>query len=372
MARRNKGLQISYRKDRECWEVIEYERGRRRRRATDLRSREEAQERLVELLSVRPPKEADGQTVGAAMAYYLTHHAPTVARPDNLEWVAEKIAPFWGNVKISEINKALCQSYAAWRRKPFDEKHKKTGRKMSTGTIRKELEQVQAAVNFARENGLITLAPVFWKPDPPPSKSRWLTGREAARLLRAARGMKQACDYLPLFILLGLYTAARKEAILQLRWHQVDFKRGLIDYRPGQKSAIKGRAVVPIPPRLMRELIRAKQRGSDIGHVIEHNGKPLKNIKMGFAVAIERAGLPGVTPHTLRHTAISWQVQKGTPLAKVAKWAGHSTSVMIERVYGHLQPEHLDEIAASYGGKTILTAQDTAPKRKKISDKQLI
>lgn len=364
MSRRNKGLQVAYRKDRDCWEVIEYVAGNRRRRATNLRSIAEAQERLVEFLAARPPEGVE--TVGALMAYYLTHHAPTVARPDNLEWIAEKIAPFWGNVKIHEINKAMCQSYAAWRRKPFDAEQKKKGkeRKMSNGTIRKEIEQVQAAVNFARENGIISMMPVFWKPDPPPSKSRWLTGKESAKLLRAARSMTEASDYLPLFILLGLYTAARKEAILSLRWPQVDLVNGQIDYRPGQKSSIKARSVVPIPPRLLRELKKARKKGTDIGFVLTRNGKPLRDVKKGFAVAVKRAGLSGVTPHTLRHTAISWQVQKGVPLALVAKWAGHSTSLMIERVYGHLSPEHLDEIALTYGGKQALTAPDTAPKRK--------
>lgn len=354
MPRKNTGPAVKWRADRGCFEIIEYVAGKRKRRATNLRSLQEAEEKRAELIASRAPS-GPVQTVGRAMAFYVERHAPTVARPDNIYWLAEKLAPFWGSIRIDQINRALCQQYAAQRN---------AVKKLSNETIRKEIEQIQAAVNFARENGLTTFSPVFWKPDKAPSKTRWLTGREAARLIRAAESMRDAREYLPLFIIMGLYTAQRSEAILSLRWPQVDFKRMQIDFRPGQVSDNKGRGVVPIPQRLYRELVAARQYGTDIGYVIHRGGKRILRVKKGFAEACRLAGLEGVSPHTLRHTAISWQVQRGSSIHKVAKWAGHSTSAMIERVYGHLQPEHLDEIAAAYGGKRTITAPDTAPKGK--------
>jgi integrase len=39
--------------------------------------------------------------------------------------------------------------------------------------------------------------------------------------------------YLPLFIVLGLYTGARKEAILSLRWPQIDLENKRINFKRG-------------------------------------------------------------------------------------------------------------------------------------------
>jgi integrase len=36
--------------------------------------------------------------------------------------------------------------------------------------------------------------------------------------------------YLPLFIVIGLYTGARKEAILSLRWSQIDLETSRINF----------------------------------------------------------------------------------------------------------------------------------------------
>ena len=68
----------------------------------------------------------------------------------------------------------------------------------------------------------------------PEGKDRWLTRPEAARLLNAARtGRSDVRLYLPLFVLIGLYTGACKDAILSLRWPQIDLdsKPPRIDFR---------------------------------------------------------------------------------------------------------------------------------------------
>ena len=65
---------------------------------------------------------------------------------------------------------------------------------------------------------------------------------------------------MPLFILIGLYTGRRKEAILSLRWPQVDLDAGRIDFEvAGRRRTNKKRGKVPIPPRLLPHLRRAKR-----------------------------------------------------------------------------------------------------------------
>ena len=76
---------------------------------------------------------------------------------------------------------------------------------------------------------------------------------------------------MPLFILLGLYTGRRKEAILSLRWPQVDLEAGRIDFEiAGRRRTNKKRGVVPIPSRLLPHLRRARKRGTDLGLCTAH------------------------------------------------------------------------------------------------------
>jgi integrase len=151
--------------------------------------------------------------------------------------------------------------------------------------------------------------------------------------------------HLPLFILLGLYTGQRKEAILSLRWTQVDLNAGLINFNvPGARRSNKRRARLPIPSTLLLRLRRARKRGSDLGFVVHENGQRLQDIKRGFASACRRAGLVDVTPHTLRHTCATWLMQRGVPIWDAAGFLGMSRET-IERVYGHHHPDFLQSAA---------------------------
>lgn len=69
---------------------------------------------------------------------------------------------------------------------------------------------------------------------------------------------------------------------------------------------------------------------SDRGKVIElHNWR-----QRHWATAVERAGLDGVSPYALRHTALTNMVHAGVNLAAVAEMAGHSVEVLA-RTYLH-------------------------------------
>ena len=99
----------------------------------------------------------------------------------------------------------------------------------SDGTMRRELGVLRAAINHAHNEGRLTRPVPVHLPERPEGKDRWLTKQEAAALLRAALSEPKVRLHLPLFIVIGLSTGARKEAILSLRWPQVDPDAGLID-----------------------------------------------------------------------------------------------------------------------------------------------
>jgi integrase len=77
------------------------------------------------------------------------------------------------------------------------------------------------------------------------------------------------------------------------------------------------------------------------------NGEAIGDIKKGFAAACARAGLKGVTPHTLRHTCATWLMQAGVNKWEAAGFLGMSMETL-ERVYGHHHPDHLSEAASAF------------------------
>jgi len=166
--------------------------------------------------------------------------------------------------------------------------------------------------------------------------------------LREALAEPKARLHLPLFILIGIYTGKRKEAILSLRWGQVNLDAKRIDWNPpGRRRTKKQRPHNPIPTRLLPHLRRARQRGSDTGFVIHFNGHPIKDVKTGFKAACRRAGLDDVSPHTLRHTCATWLMQRGVDKWQACGFLG-MTMETLEKNYGHHHPDYQAEAANAF------------------------
>lgn len=119
----------------------------------------------------------------------------------------------------------------------------------------------------------------------------------------------------------------------------MDFETGLIrlSNAPGRG---KGRATVPMTDAIRQALLEAREAATTDA-VIEYAGRPVGSIKKAFARTCERAGLPGVTPHTLRHTAASWMAEAGVPMPEIASFLGHSDDRITQRVYAKFSPAYL-------------------------------
>jgi len=63
-------------------------------------------------------------------------------------------------------------------------------------------------------------------------------------------------------------------------------------------------------------------------------GKPFVDLKAGFKLACEKAGISGVTWHTLRHTFASRLVANGVDIVTVKELLGHS-SIGVTMRYAH-------------------------------------
>lgn len=94
----------------------------------------------------------------------------------------------------------------------------------------------------------------------------------------------------------------------------------------------------------------------------KEDGLPYRTIRPMFRRACRRAGLTGVTPHTLRHTFASRLVMEGVDLPTVQQLGGWQSLSMLER-YAHLSPAHkakaVERIAlqaSSEAEKSVLVA----------------
>jgi integrase len=61
---------------------------------------------------------------------------------------------------------------------------------------------------------------------------------------------------------------------------------------------------------------------------------PVLRVSKAFRRAADEAGLNGVSPHTLRHTAVTWAMQGGAPMFDASAVFGMSVK-FLEGVYPH-------------------------------------
>lgn len=283
--------------------------------------------------------------------YYGKNKGAFAVDTARIGYAIDALLPYWSSKTITDISDQTCAEYV-------------TQRQRMPGTTRRELSTLRAAVNYAKGRIADDTRPVTL-PDAPLGKDRWLTRHEAARLLNAARTARSDVRlYLPLFILLGLYTGARKEAILTLRWPQIDLENKRINFRRGDETN-KRRAHNRLPDRLVAALRRAERRSkNELGHVIHDSGFPILDIggawngnpdpkafvQGSFGRACKRAGIIGVTPHTLRHTCGTWMAQQGVPLRLIGEWLGH-TDARTTALYAHHHPDYQDEAVAAFNDR---------------------
>ncbi|MBF0251664.1 MAG: site-specific integrase [Alphaproteobacteria bacterium] len=240
----------------------------------------------------------------------------------------KRLKPHFGHLRPDQINRMTCRAYTEDRRRAG----------VSDGTIIKELTTLRAALRWHDKN----TPAQFEMPSAPAPRERYLTKEEFIAL-------RDACSrpHVKLFVILALSTAGRASAILELTWDRVDFERGLIRLAiPDDHGRKKGRAIVPMTTMARAALEEAK-RGALTNHVIEYAERPVASVKKGFGDACRRAGLEGVTPHTLRHTAAVWMAEAGTPMTEIATFLGHTDSQITERVYARYSPEYLRTAATA-------------------------
>jgi len=157
--------------------------------------------------------------------------------------------------------------------------------------------------------------------------------------------MGQLQDERKQWLAIACYSGLRHSELESLTARHVDPTLGVLNV-PGTKT--KGaRRVVPIKSELQPYLSRLPV-------------EPWSNVRRDLTRAIDRADPSWprradkpdepepLTPNDLRRTFASWMVQAGVPLLVVARLLGHSTTRMVEAVYGQLDLETMRRAVGAF------------------------
>lgn len=165
-------------------------------------------------------------------------------------------------------------------------------------------------------------------------RERTLTLCEARDLLLQLAGDRRA------WVAFSLATGAERGAVERAQLVDVRLDEGLVRVR-GTKREARDR-VVPVvldESRALLELALTHREGDDDTLFL-----PWGNANRDLRQACERAGIPPCSPNDLRRTFASWHVSAGISHDVLRRAMGHTSTAMLDRVYGRMAPEHLAEL----------------------------
>lgn len=247
--------------------------------------------------------------------------------PENQQFVKSKCKPLRRLMgETSDVRTISRQSIAAYVKARLREKKGPKGKAtVSRYTVKREVKVLYQALLRSNKEGLTDIKIDALRVDldaPYVPRKRWLTREEFEDL-----GCELDQDRW-LWVLVSVYTGARKSEVERLEWGDVG--DDVIHIR-GTKTA-KSDRFVPLHPALGEALGKRKT-----GALVKPWGGVVTELKR----ACKRAEIPNVSPNDLRRTYASWLLQAGVTNSVVAELLGHTTTALVDMTYGKLSKETL-------------------------------
>jgi integrase len=163
-------------------------------------------------------------------------------------------------------------------------------------------------------------------------------------------------------IRLLILTGARRREILDARWDQIDFERGILnlpDSKTGKKSIYLSAAA--------QALLKSLPRVAGNPHIIAgaRDSAPRADLKKPWAAVCKAAGLQGVRLHDLRHSFASFGASASLGLPIIGKLLGHSQPSTTHR-YAHLDADPMRRAVETIGAE-ISAAMEGRKSRNVVS-----
>ena len=185
-------------------------------------------------------------------------------------------------------------------------------------------------------------------------------------------------DRLGALYVVAVTTGMREGELLGLRWSEVDLDTGRLRVRRSLKrqadhsleieettktqTSRRTLDLVPLAVETLArhraaqaaERLRLGPRWNDNDLVFPNRlGKPMSasNLLRSFTPFLDRAGLPKIRFHDLRHTCATLLIEGGANIKVVSEYLGHSDVVTTLRIYVHVMPNMQADAIRTFGGQ---------------------
>lgn len=347
-------------------------------------TKKDAEAKLAELLHqlntgtyVAPSRVTVAEFLERWLADAVTNSVKPSTLKRNAAIVRQHLIPALGNLPLTKLSALHVQAYynQALASGRLDDDGNSTDEPLSAATIRRHHAVLHKALGQAVKWGLLArnVADLVEPPRVSRKVGRTLDAEQVGRLLDAARDTGRRALYLT-----AVATGLRQGELLALRWQDVDFQQRAITVRRtlvsvgNQAKGIRPRFAEPktdagvrrvtMPAGLAEELqrlsvtqelerVQAGPEYEDYGLVFcTDTGRPIspRNLVRQFKSLLQKAGLPNVRFHDLRHTHASLLLELGVHDKVVSERLGHASIDITINTYAHVMPGLQEQAAAAF------------------------
>lgn len=254
------------------------------------------------------------------------------------------VVPLLGTKRVSELTEGDVERFARDVARGKTAKDEKVGARKriivrgGDGAARKVVRDLSALFSFAQRQRIVAHNPVATasvrKTDN--RRERFLSLEEVKRLGAALDEVElgganpMAANQARLWVLTG----CRRNEIAGLKWSEVQLERGLLvlgDTKTGRSVRPLGGAALTLLKNLRSE---ADEKAVFVFPAVRGQ-RFYVGTKRVWPIVTKKAGLEGVTPHTLRHTLGSAAASAGEALLMVGSILGHANARSTQ-VYAHI------------------------------------
>lgn len=306
-------------------------------------------------VEIRKRDNAELTFAGLFMQYLEAH-----AKPNKKSW-KDDLAKYnlhlkkpLGSMKVKDISRVTIRTLQIELQMKVREKDKirseSLQKNVSGSYVNRVLALISSIFGWAITLSFCEYNPVHGvKRSKEQSRERFLQTDEMPRFFKALEAEEN--EDVRDFIVIALFTGARKMNVLTMRWQDVSLERRewVIPHTKNGSSL-----TVPLTDEVMKVLKRRKENMSP--YVLNGTGRRghMAEPRKGFHRILKRAEIENMRIHDLRRTIGSWQAKTGASLLIVGKSLGHK-SPQSTLIYSRLDVEPVRK-SLDVASKAILSA----------------